>query len=309
MFSSLLPATQVRGQDIYSPNKSSTAKQLSGHSWSITYGDGSASRGNVWTDAVTIGGLTAPQQAVEVATQVSTSFTRETHMDGLLGLGFGSLNTVRPAAQSTWFESVRPQLEAPVFTADLKFKATGSYDFGYIDEKKHTGPITYVPVNTDPGYWTWTASGYAVGNGTFTTTPIVNIADTGTTLVYVPNSILTAYYRQVPQSSNSRNYGGWVFPCDSRLPAFTFGVGDARFTIPGEYINYARVDTGSPTCFGGLQSSSGIGINIFGDVALKAAFVVFNTGGETPTIGWAPKELKGGPGPVQYADRVEVDEE
>lgn len=40
-------------------------------------------------------------------------------------------------------------------------------------------------------------------------------------------------------------------------------------------------------CFGGLQSSASIGINIFGDVALKAAYVVFN--GETPSLGWAQK--------------------
>lgn len=41
------------------------------------------------------------------------------------------------------------------------------------------------------------------------------------------------------------------------------------------------------TCFGGLQPSDDIGLNIFGDVALKAAYVVFN--GETPSIGWAQK--------------------
>lgn len=40
-------------------------------------------------------------------------------------------------------------------------------------------------------------------------------------------------------------------------------------------------------CYGGIQSSADIGINIFGDVALKAAYVVFN--GETPSLGWAQK--------------------
>lgn len=52
-------------------------------------------------------------------------------------------------------------------------------------------------------------------------------------------------------------------------------------------MNYAPVSTS--TCFGGLQSSSGIGINIFGDVALKAAFVVFD--GASNRLGWAAKTL------------------
>ncbi|KAH6851332.1 aspartic peptidase domain-containing protein [Chaetomium sp. MPI-CAGE-AT-0009] len=265
VFSSHMPASQVRGQQIYAPDKSSTSKLLDGHSWSITYGDGSASRGNVYTDNFTIGGITVESQAVETAQQVSSSFTTEDNIDGLVGLGFSTLNTVRPEA--------------------------GTYDFGFIDESKYTGEITYVPVNTDPGYWTFTSSGYGVGSGTFSSSPITGIADTGTSLVYLPTAIVTAYYRQVQGATNSRSYGGYVFPCNSTLPPFVFGIGEAKFTIPPSYMSYAAVTDGSPTCFGGLQSSSVIGVNIWGDVALKAAFVVFN-GEEPPTIGWANKPLE-----------------
>jgi hypothetical protein len=168
--------------------------------------------------------------------------------------------------------------------------AAGTYDFGYIDSSKYTGSITYVSVNTSPGYWTWTSSGYKIGSGSFTSTSITGIADTGTTLLYLSSSIVTNYYRQVSGSSNSRTYGGYVYPCSATLPSFTFGVGSARITIPGTFMNYGPVETGSSTCFGGLQSSSGIGINIFGDVALKAAYVVFN-GASPPTLGWASKSL------------------
>lgn len=101
---------------------------------------------------------------------------------------------------------------------------------------------------------------------------------------------MTAYYRRVAGATNSRYYGGYVFPCASELPSFTFGVGSARITIPPSYMSYAPVTPASSTCFGGLQSSSGLGINIWGDVALKAAFVVFN-GEDPPTIGWANKPL------------------
>ncbi|KAK3356762.1 aspartic peptidase domain-containing protein [Lasiosphaeria hispida] len=290
VFSSHLPTSQVRGQEVYAPAKSTSAALLTGHSWSITYGDGSSSRGNVYTDNVTVGGLTVPSQAVEAAQQVSTSFTSETHMDGLVGLGFGTLNTVTPKRQLTFFENAKLGLEAPVFTADLKWHASGTYDFGYVDPAKHTGNITYVPVNTDPGYWMWTSTGYSVGSGPWVTQSISNIADTGTTLLYLPNAIVTEYYKQIPGSSNSRIYGGYVFPCSTAVPSFTFGVGSAKITIPGKFIDYGRVTSGSSSCFGGIQSSSRLGINIFGDVALKAAFVVFD-GQDKPTIGWADKKL------------------
>ncbi|KAK3303950.1 aspartic peptidase domain-containing protein [Chaetomium strumarium] len=291
VFSSHTPASQVRGQQIYSPNKSSTAKLLEGHTWSITYGDGSASRGNVYIDNFTVGGLSVAQQAVQTAQQVSSSFTSETNIDGLLGLGFSTLNTVSPKSQLTFFDNAKATLDSPVFAVDLKAQAAGTYDFGFIDKAKYTGDITYVPVNTDPGYWTFTSSGYAVGSGgSFSAQSIVGIADTGTSLVYLPTAIVTAYYRQVAGATNSRNYGGYVFPCSSALPSFTFGVGAARFTIPSSYVSYSPVSSGSATCFGGLQSSSGLGINIWGDVALKAAYVVFN-GANPPTIGWANKKL------------------
>ncbi|KAK3944429.1 putative a chain endothiapepsin [Diplogelasinospora grovesii] len=290
VFSSETPSSEVNGQLIYTPSASSTSHLLSGYTWSISYGDGSSSSGNVYTDTVTIGGLTVSSQAVECAEQVSSSFSSDSAIDGLVGLGFDSLNTVSPSAQPTFFDNAKSSLDSPLFTADLKHQAPGTYNFGYIDSSAYTGTITYVPVNTSPGYWTWTSSGYAVGTGSFSSTSITGIADTGTTLLYLPTSIVTAYYRQVSGSSNSRTYGGYVFPCSTTLPSFTFGVSSARITIPGTYMNYGPVATGSSTCFGGLQSSSGIGINIFGDVALKAAFVVFN-GASSPTLGWASKAL------------------
>lgn len=145
-------------------------------------------------------------------------------------------------------------------------------------------------MSTRQGFWEWTSTGYSVGSGSFVSTSIDGIADTGTTLLYLPTSIVSAYYKQISGSSNSNSAGGYIFPCSTTPPNFTFGVGSARITIPGKVINYGPVSTGSSSCFGGIQSSSGIGINIFGDIALKAAFVVFD-GSSTPRLGWAPKTV------------------
>lgn len=93
MFSSELPSTQQTGHSIYNPSKSSTAKQLSGASWSISYGDGSSASGDVYTDTVTVGGTSVTGQAVEAAKTISSQFQQDENNDGLLGLAFSSINT------------------------------------------------------------------------------------------------------------------------------------------------------------------------------------------------------------------------
>jgi TRAP-type mannitol/chloroaromatic compound transport system permease large subunit len=144
-------------------------------------------------------------------------------------------------------------------------------------------------VTTSDGFWEFSASSYKVGSTSYSTA-LSGIADTGTTLLLLPASVIKKYYAQVSGSSNSNTYGGYVFPCTATLPTFTYVVGSVSIVIPGDYINYSPVEDGSSTCYGGIQSSAGIGFNIFGDVALKAAYVVFN-GASTPTLGFATKTL------------------
>lgn len=105
----------------------------------------------------------------------------------------------------------------------------------------------------------------------------------------LPTAVVTAYYAAVAGSSYDSTNGGYVFPCSLTPPDFQFGVGDVTITVPGDYINYAPVDTANSSCYGGIQDNSGIGFSIFGDVALKAAFVVFD--GANTQLGWAEKTL------------------
>ncbi|KAK4187921.1 putative endothiapepsin precursor [Podospora australis] len=317
VFSTLMGKDEVNGQAVYNPEESRSAKKMEGYSWKIQYGDGSTSSGDVYQDTVTVGGLTVSSQAVEAARNVSDEFTADTANDGLIGLAFGSINTILPKQQHTWFENAMSQLDQPVFTADLKASSPGHYNFGYIDSSAYKGNITYTAVDSSDGFWMWDSPGYAVGSTSsgLNATVIHGIADTGTTLLLLPEEVVGAYYSQVDGGGYSPSQGGYTVPCDVKAPSLYFAVSsssssggggggggggregeddaalaDATFIkIPGKYMVYSPVDKTGKECFGGVQEDTGIGFSIFGDVALKAAFVVFDAG--NLRLGWAEKEL------------------
>jgi hypothetical protein len=307
-------AAAAGGQTQYVEADSNTSKALNGASFQIQYGDGSAAAGHVVKDTVSIGGLAVSAQAVEVADEVTESFTQQQDLDGLLGLAFSSINTVQPQQQKTFFDSATAEHGTQLFTADLQQDAPGTYNFGFINQSAFTGDIAFTDIDSSAGFWNFSSTGFAVGNGSLSKTAITGIADTGTSLLLLPGDVNDAYYSQVQGAQLDQAAGGFTFPCDQQLPDFTFGVGNGSITIPGAFMNFAPLQgtaasniakrprkglrgaslksekqQNAATCFGGLQSSDSVGVNIFGDIALKAAFVVFDGGNSR--LGFAKKAL------------------
>jgi hypothetical protein len=62
-------------------------------SYSITYGDGSSSSGHTASDIISIGGASI-RQTFDIATSVSSNMLSDS-LDGILGLGFQALESVR----------------------------------------------------------------------------------------------------------------------------------------------------------------------------------------------------------------------
>lgn len=282
-FSTLTSTSQAGSHTLYDTSTGVATNQT----WKISYGDGSGASGKVYADKVVLGSVTATSMAVEAATSVASSFVSDENTDGLLGLGFGNLNTCSPSKCNTFFDTVKSTLASALFTVTLKKAAPGSYDFGFIDSSKYTGAITYAAVTSSPGYWTFTASGYAVGSGPVNATILSTIADTGTSLMYMPSAVLTNYYAKVAGAVLSSSAGGYIFPCDSVLPDLTFVINGYSAVVPGSYLNYAP--NGDGTCYGGLQSSASIGLNILGDIFFKSQFVVFDQTQSSPRLGFAPQ--------------------
>lgn len=287
LFSPSLPTSDQTNHTLFDPTKSKNWKPLEGYTFNKTYGDGSFTSGFVGTDVVTVGGVTVANQPIDIATSVSSSFVAEA-LDGLFGLAFVGRSTVKPVPQKSFFETAMLSLFLPVFTVDLKYHAPGTYDFGMIDPFKYTGEITYTKVNTSQGFWAFYGSGYAVGNGSFQPLIIDAIADTGTTLIFAPDEVVTAYYNEVSGASYDSTQGGYTFPCLATLPSLTLGIGSHMAVIPGEYMNSNPV--GDSKCFGGVQSSNGIGFSVYGDVFFKSQFIVFD-GSTPPLLGFAAKAI------------------
>ena len=241
----------------------------------------------MYTDRVALGTAVYANQSVESATVVSPEFSSDYSSSGILGLGMSSGNTIKPVRQLTFMDNIKSSLAKPLFTANLKHSIPGNYNFGYINAAEYTGTIQYAPVDTKSIYWKMPPTGYSVGKGAFTTYPFAAIVDTGTTLLLLPDVIVKQYYAQVKGSRFDTFWGGIVFPCQNTPPDFTFGYGNYRGLVPGRYINYGNVNR--TTCYGGIQSSKGLSFSIFGDILLKAQFVVFDLGNNR--VGFANKRL------------------
>jgi hypothetical protein len=289
VFNTQLPTATQAGHTNFNPQKSTSFKLMTGASYSISYGDGSGSAGNVGTDTVNIGGATVTSQAIELATAVSGSFVTDTQSNGLVGLAFSKLNTVTPTQQKTFFDNAMPSLTLPVFTADLRHNAAGSYEFGNIDATKFNGSLSWAAVNTTNGFWQFSSQKFSVGTGaTQAAAGGQAIADTGTTLMLASAAIVNAYYSQVQGAVNNATVGGVTFPCSATLPDLNVDVGgNYMAAIRGDDINFAPVDATNTTCFGGLQATTS-DLQIYGDIMFKSQFVAFNGGNNS--IGMAPHQ-------------------
>ncbi|KAK4704863.1 hypothetical protein P7C70_g1350, partial [Phenoliferia sp. Uapishka_3] len=278
VWSSEYKGTGTSGHAIYNPAKSTTAKRQTGSTWSISYGDGSMASGDVYTDSVALGSITIPNQAIELASKLSSSFLQG-GSDGLLGLAWPSINTVTPNAVATPVENMINEklINSSIFSVKLtKGGVDGFYTFGEIDSSVTNEPILYAPVDNSQGFWSFPSTTFTVNGESQTLDGGSAIADTGTTLMLLPDSAVTAIYDAIPGAKLDSSQGGYVYPASATIPSLTFAVGDNFFTLNAEDFAYGDATDGF--VFGGIQSAGNLGFSIFGDIFLKSVYVVFDQG-------------------------------
>lgn len=296
VWSTELPSsTQSQGKNhaIFNPSKSSTWKKSTGSTWKISYGDGSSASGDVGTDNVNVGGLVVKGQAVELAKKLSEAFTQD-NTDGLLGLAWGSINTVQPEPVKTPVENMIAQgdisKEQSLFTAKLGSvkdanepdKGQGFYTFGFVDqdEIKASGQsISYTPVDNSQGFWQVDSASATINGKNFDRTGNTTIIDTGTTLALVSDDFCKAIYDAIDGSKYDEQQQGYLIPSNitaDQLPDVTVAIGDKQFTIQKEDIAFA--DAGNGYLYGGIQSRGDMTFDIYGDTVLKGIYAIFDVG-------------------------------
>jgi Eukaryotic aspartyl protease len=277
-------------QAVFNATKSSTWKATSGSTWEISYGDGSSASGDVGTDNVTVGGITIETQSVELAKKMSASFVSGSG-SGLLGLAWGSINTVQPEPVATPVMNMISQNDIPksaeLFTAylgswrdaDEADKGESFYTFGYVDpavlKAAGVSEPSYAAVNNSQGFWQFDSVNYSINGKTTARSGNTAIADTGTTLALVADDVCKAIYAAIPGSKYDSTQQGYIFPTTTtadNLPTVAFAVGDNLFYVQKEALAFA--DAGNGMVYGGIQSRGSLTFDILGDVWLKGIYAV-----------------------------------
>lgn len=257
--------------------------------------DGTAANGIVYLDSVRLGGFQVENATIQSARTVASRFERETGLSGIMGLAKSLPSNIQPPHNS-FLELLRPQLEFPVFSADLRRKATSRFDFGYIDETLASDNITWVDSDRKSHHWdvrfdltAWNGKDDTWWYHEFNAT-----IDTGTTLMFLPDVLASMYWFTIPgMRVDPRLSNAFTFPCElaKNLPDLKFKIPSTEhvLTIPGPYLNYGPVIGDSDYCWGGMQSADGLNATILGDIMLKAVFVAFDMG--ESKVGFANKRL------------------
>ncbi|KAI5296309.1 Type I transmembrane sorting receptor [Ascosphaera acerosa] len=267
---------------VYEPSEH--GRRIQNASWELSYADGASAYGQVWTDTFTIGGVSMANQGIETASYASPALVNDANCDGVLGLGFSSINYAKPK-QKTFFENVVDQLDQPLFTADLAHGSPGRYDFGYIDESRFDKDITYVDVDTSAGYWGFTVDEFLSGDQ-LVAAEMRSIADTGTTLLSMNVNVALAW---ATRNAGHVDAGSdlWLVNCTTKLPDIHFKIKGRTVTVPGN----SGIEAQGGSCYTAVQNG-GAGPNILGDIFFQSQLVVFelDKARKQPRLGFAQRK-------------------
>ena len=97
----------------------------------------------------------------------------------------------------------------------------------------------------DSGMWDFTYNGYTIGNGPFQALSKEATMDTGTSLIFLDESLVSAYWAQVTGATSDPTQNAYIFPCSSVLPPLTLSIGTYNAVIPGIYLNAYVLGNGS----------------------------------------------------------------
>ncbi|EPQ32402.1 uncharacterized protein PFL1_00598 [Pseudozyma flocculosa PF-1] len=256
----------------YRPGSSSTSVKTS-KAFSTAYGDGTTAKGTVYTDALTIGGLTASRVAIGLST---TTFV--TDSAGISGMAFPNLAQFG-SAYPPFFYSLKNQgkLNAGVFQFTLA-KTGSSLYLGGTDASKYSGSFTWSPVDSSQGFWLTSASVNGLS--------IDSIVDTGTTVIVAPTNEAQSLFNRLGLDTFTQDnqlYG--AYDCNSP-PRVTFNYSGKAITLSGDTVKFGTTTDGS-CVLSVVGGDVGISAWVTGDSLLQNTVAAFDV--DNSRVGFATK--------------------
>lgn len=305
---------------IVDPSNSTTFEVVGENMFSISYLDGSYSKGDYFTDTFVIAGANVSNLTMGLAVNTTISY-------GLIGVGYETNEAIVGTEQS--YLANYTNLPAAMMNQGLIAtnayslwlndldSDTGSILFGGIDTKKYTGNLTKIDINSNSlgvhtKFWVNLTSLHATSSSgtdelTSTRSPIQVLLDSGSTVTTVPDDLAQEIWTEVGAVYNS-DLGFPVIPCSMWESGGYLSFGFAGPYGPkinvtmdelildlgsddGLVMSFGSGDyEGQEACkFGIKNQSSSSQYFIFGDTFLRSAYVVYDL--VNNQIGIAPTDF------------------
>ncbi|ODV78731.1 candidapepsin-1 precursor [Suhomyces tanzawaensis NRRL Y-17324] len=259
---------------------SSTTFHDLGIPFSIGYVDKSTASGNFVKDSVGIpNGPTLKDFQFADATQSTVT------QGGVFGIG-----PIASESTSTKYPNFPISLKNAGYISKNAYSiylnsvdaTTGSIIFGGIDNAKYEGLLVTLPFTQDSGI-VINLDSVTGPDGTVHETNINGILDTGTTVTYLPDDVVSSFAGSIPGAFFL--FGRIYLPSCDALPSdqfVSFKFGDANIKVP---LSDLVQDNGGGSCLLGIfGNSQSQGFNLLGDSFLRRAYFVADYDAKTAQI-------------------------
>jgi len=245
-----------RTHNRYDSTKSSTYKP-NGTEFEIHYGSGSMS-GFLSTDTCCFAGLCATDQTFAEATHEPGISFVAAKFDGILGMGYPSLAVLN--VMPPFNTMVEQGLVEPVFSfwlsRDPEAEIGGEMFLGGSDPAFYEGEMTYVDVDTYPGYWKITMDAIVLDGDTMGCDGGCKaIVDTGSSLLVGPTDETRAINKKIGGVELIPGTGQFFMDCNSidSLPDINFMLNGQPFALTGRDYVLEITQQGQTQCISGFM--------------------------------------------------------
>ncbi|KAJ7148453.1 acid protease [Mycena crocata] len=262
------------GHTLYNPSASSSAVNTA-DSFFLQFGAGNAT-GTIFTDTVSVAGVTARGQAVGASNHYSVEFEADSFPpDGLVGMAFPALAVFPDNPLFTTL--VNQGTVPPVF--GFRLADSGSEMFlGGVNTAKFTGAFRNVSL-IEEDFYALDLQALDVNNRVVATANgVVAIVDTGTTLLLGDPQGVEILYSAIPGAKDASAIlgpGFFTVPCN-RIPTAGITLGNQIFNVAPAIFNLGVLQGND--CVGGIVSLDGIPFWVLGDIFLRNFYTVFDQG-------------------------------